>query len=334
MPVRTYKVVTILRSVVPRNLVTAQHALAALLALAVISTENAFAATGSQAMVHKVIPSATTMQSELPKLSEQIERIARTYEAEVAGRDSKKADEIAARGLVAQEAAVKWTELSVYVATLALLFSAGGLIGLIVSLRLNRQAVRAANSAVLVARESNAAQSRGWVSVNCQLGAPRKSKTHLGVEGIYFEVTATALNHGNSPATSVSFHAEIALLGLKPGSSHDMMMQYADRIRARAGSEAEAIFPSSTTKVGHMVFLPLSDIHDARNGNGRRTITPVIYGCLNYKTPNVDGVRQTRFAYHLVSANESLQAIAIQPDQADWLEKPILLALPGTVVAD
>ena len=328
------KVMIIFSSFAFPNKIVAPWPVAALLAFGLFSSACSFAISQPQVKAPEVSETADTLQNEFLKLRESVERISRVYEADVASRDGKKADEIAARNLIAQEAAVKWAESNVLVASLALLFSAGGLIALLASLHLNRQAVKAANSAVVVARESNAAQSRAWVSINCKLGPPNRSKTHLGVEGTYFEVTATAHNHGNSPATSVSFHAEIALLGPKSGTSHERMTEYTNQIRMRADNEAEAIFPGSTAEVGHMVFLPLSDIEESMNGKEFKMISPVVYGCLNYKSPHVDGVRQTRFAYHLASVNEFGQPVVIQPDQAGWLEKSILLVGPGTVVSD
>ena len=316
------------------NEAVARCAVAAVVAFGLFSSACSFAVIQPQAKASENQAAADTFRDEFPKLRESVERISRVYEADVASRDGKKADEIAARNLVAQEAAVKWAAVNVLVAFFALLLSAGGLIALLASLRLNRKAVKAADSAVVVARESNAAQSRAWVSTICKLGPPNRSKTHLGVEGIYFEVTATAQNHGNSPATSVSFHAEISLLGPKSGSIHEKMTEYANRIRMRADSEAEAIFPGSTAEVGHMVFLPLPDIEESMNGKEFKMIAPVVYGCLNYKSPHVEGVRQTRFAYQLASVNELDKAMVIRPDQVDWLEKTILLQLPGTVASD
>ena len=273
-------------------------------------------------------------RAELAKVREALERIARTQEAEAVARDAVKADELAARNVVAQEESAHWAMVNVFVASAGLVLSAGGLLALLASLRLNRQAVRAAEDAVIVARESNAAQSRAWVSIVCVLSGPNLSRTHQGVEGVYFNVIGTAKNHGNSPATSVSFHAEIALLGLTSGSAEEKMDEYADRIRLRADHEAEAIFPGATVQVSHMVFLPLADIERSMCGKDFKMIAPVIYGCLNYKSPHVDGVRQTKFVYHVTSINEDGNAVVIRPDQHDWLDKPIGLVGPGTVVSD
>ena len=94
------------------------------------------------------------------------------------------------------------------------------------------------------------------------------------------------------------------------------MTEYVDRIRLRSDHEAEAIFPGATHQVSHMVFLPLTDIERAMRGEDFKTIAPVIYGCLNYKTPHVEGMRQTRFVYSVTSINDKGDAVVIRPNMS------------------
>jgi hypothetical protein len=282
-------------------------------------------------------PASATSEALRPELStirKGLERIAQTQEADFAKRDAGKSDELARRNLAAQEAMVTWAKFSFFGALASFFLSGGGLIALLLSLRLNRQATKAAESAVVVARESNAAQSRAWVSLTCNLSAPKPGRTHAGVDGIYFNVSCTAKNHGNSPATCVSFHAEIALLGPQIFSMVDRMTEYSDGIRARADHDAEAIFPGATAQVSHHVFLPNADIAASMMGKDFKMIAPIIYGCLNYKSPHIEGIRQTRFSYNVSSINENGIVVVLMPDKPDWLEKPILLVGPGTIVAD
>jgi len=259
-----------------------------------------------------------------------------TAQAQVIGQDQHQADKpdsYASRNLDAQENMVKWAKRTYFTTLMGLILSAGGLFALLYSLRLNNKATTAAQNAVLVARETNEAQSRAWVSVECQLGKPTRGKTHLGVEGIYFNVESTSKNHGHSPATSVSFHAEIALLGPGSPSMEERMADYCDTIIKHAGHEAEAIFPDAIKLFNHMVFLPNADIEAALEGKDFKMISPVVYGCLNYKSPYTKGIRQTRFVYTLVSFNENAQAIVLMPDKPNWLDLPICLAGPGTIIA-
>lgn len=279
-------------------------------------------------------PTHQTQPSELSAIKDGIERIARAQEAERDQHKADKADEYARRDLDAQEAMATWAKLAFFATLTGIILSGGGLLALLHSLRLNRQATNAAQDAVLVARETNEAQSRAWVSVNCQLGKPERGKTHTGVEGIYFNVVCAAKNHGCSPATSVSFHAEIALLGSTCPSMEGRMIEYCDAIRKRAEHEAEAIFPEADNQLSHMVFLPTADVESDIAVKDFKMIAPIVYGCLNYKSPYTKGVRQTRFAYTVVSVNEKGQALVLMPDKPDWLDVPIGLAGPGTIVAD
>lgn len=274
------------------------------------------------------------IQNEISEISRSIDRIVVAQEAVLASQQTSRAEELALRDLDAQESMAIWAKISTFVAFLSILLSGGGLIALLMSLRLNRQATQAAENAVVVAKQSNTAQSRAWVSVACSLGAPKVGRTQAGVNGIYFNVCCTAKNHGNSPATGVSFHAEMILLGIDCFSKNEGMIKYCDSIRTRAGYEAEAVFPGATIQVSHMVFLPLDSIESSIRGKDFKSISPTVYGCLNYKSPHIDDIRQTRFAYYVTSINENGSPVAIMPDKPDWLEKPILLAGPGTIVAD
>ncbi len=279
-------------------------------------------------------PTHQTQPFELSAIKDRIERIARAQEVERDQHKADKADEYARRNLDAQEAMAAWAKLAFFATLAGIILSGGGLLALLYSLRLNRRATNAAQDAVLVARETNEAQSRAWVSVNCQLGKPERGKTHAGVEGIYFNVVCAANNHGRSPATSVSFHAEIALLGSKCPSMEERMTEYCDAIRKRAEHEAEAIFPEVNKQLAHMVFLPTTDVEFDIAGKDFKMIAPIVYGCLNYKSPYTKGVRQTRFSYSVVSAGENGQAFVLMPDKPGWLDVPIGLAGPGTIVAD
>lgn len=152
-----------------------------------------------------------------------LERIAKAHEAAVAQREAEKTDDRPTRDLAAQEAMARWAKLSFLVAVVSATLSIGGLIALLYSLMLNRKATAAAQSAVAVARETNESQSRAWVSAVCMLEKPTVGMTQAGVKGIYFNVACQAKNHGHSPATGVSFHAEIALVGKNTLSPDEQM---------------------------------------------------------------------------------------------------------------
>lgn len=282
-------------------------------------------------------PSASIATAQLPAdsaIAESLERIAKAHEAAVAQREAEKNDDRPTRDLAAQEAMAGWAKLSFLVALVSATVSGLGLIALLFSLMLNRKATTAAQSAVEVARETNESSSRAWVSAVCMLEKPTVGMTQSGVKGIYFNVTCQAKNHGHSPATGVSFHAEIALLGKNTPSPNEQMKTYCDSIRERSDHDADAIFPETSATLGHMVFLPLRDIEEETADQDFKMIAPVVYGCLNYKSIYTQGVRQTRFVYHVVTVNQAGQAMVLQPDHPNWLEQPIGLAQPGTVTTD
>jgi hypothetical protein len=279
-------------------------------------------------------PALTASAAQRGESSLSLDRIARALEATVTLKEAEKSDDLPIRNLAAQEAMVHWAKWSFILAIVSALVGGFGLFALLYSLRLNRLAVAAARDAVEVAREANMAHSRAWVSAECALEPPKLGTTHAGVKGIYFNVACQARNHGNSPATGVSFHAEIALVGKGTSTPTEMMNSYCDAIRNRSDGDADAIFPDSVTRLGHMVFLPEQAIADDMASKDFKMIAPAVYGCLNYKSPHTNGVRQTRFLYHVVTVDEAGHVMVLRPDQKDWLARRIGLAQPGAVTTD
>jgi hypothetical protein len=279
-------------------------------------------------------PAVAASASQGNEVSSTIARIARALEVTVTLREAEQSDDRPTRNIVAQEAMVHWAKLSFLLAVVSAVVSGLGLLALLYSLRLNRRATAAAQSAVEVARETNRAQSRAWISTECVLEKPTLGTTQFGVKGIYFNVTCRARNHGRSPATGVSFHAEIALVGKDTLAPGEMMNRYCDAIRQRSDGEAEAIFPDTVATAGHMVFLPDQAIVDDIATKDFKMISPVVYGCLNYKSPYTEGIRQTRFLYHLATVDQAGRVMVLRPDQPGWLEQHIGLSQPGTVTTD
>ncbi|MCK9388006.1 MAG: hypothetical protein M0Q22_06380 [Sulfuritalea sp.] len=290
----------------------------------------------AQVTLHALSP-ISTVRAQPPassKIAGPLERIAKAQETTVAQREAEKNDNRPTRNLAAQEEMAHWAKLSFLVVLASAIVSGLGLIALLYSLLLNRKATAAAQNAVAVARETNESQSRAWVSAVCTLEKPSVGITQTGVKGIYFNVVCQAKNHGRSPATGVSFHAEIALTGKNTPSPEEQMKKYCDSIRERSDRDADAIFPEASANLGHMVFLPLQDIEEDMADKDFKMISPVAYGCLNYKSIYTQGVRQTRFVYHVVTVDQTGQAMVLQPDQPNWLEQPIGLAQPATVTTD
>ena len=271
--------------------------------------------------------------SESAAVAKSLDRIARAQERAYDKTDMDKSDERANRNLLAQESAVTWAQSSFYAAMASVALSGFALFALLYSLSLNRTVAKAAQDAVVVAQETSDAQSRAWVSVTCRLGQPTIGQTQFGISGIYFVVTCEATNHGRSPATSVCFHAEIALLDATI-SGHEHMTRYCDDIRTRMEQIGEAIFPEATYDCSHSIFLASNAIDADLSQKEFKFISPIVYGCLSYTSPHTKGVRQTRFLYHLATVSKTGQVMALRPDQPDWLDAPIAMTSPGTIVAD
>lgn len=300
-------------------------ALAALMPNPIALAQVSLPAVSHISVEHSQSPDASV-------ISEQLERIAKTQEA--LQREAEKVDDRPARNLEAQETMAYWAKPAFFVSLLSAIVSGFGLIALLYSLRLNRKATTAAQDAVAVARETNESQSRAWVSAVCTLEKPIAGVTDTGSKGIYFNVSCQAKNHGRSPATGVSFHAEIALVGINTPSPELQMKKFCDSIRERSDHDADAIFPEASATFGHNVFLTQRDIDRDLADKEFKMITPVVYGCLNYKSIYTKGVRQTRFVYYVVTVDQTGQGMVLRPDQPNWLEHSIGLAQPGTVTTD
>ncbi|WP_156891596.1 hypothetical protein [Nevskia ramosa] len=300
----------------------------------------------SQAQKNAPAPPATqqpqaTAASENSAIAAQLEKIAQAQQASIAiqqaEREAQKNDDHDKRDLAAQEAMAGWAMWSVLIVFIGTGLSAVGLWQLIRSLRLTRDATVAAQSAVQVARDTNEAQVRPWISVSCSLGEPKREKTQAGTDGIFFNVTCKAKNHGRSPAINVAFRVELSLCSQSTPVAHELMTRYCDKERSKTGQNdvhAQTIFPDEESIHSCHVFLSDTAIDENFKALGWY-ISPVVYGCLSYKSPYTNRVHQTRFSYIVSSFDaEKKYPVVIRPDQPDWLSAPIFLAKPATIICD
>lgn len=221
-----------------------------------------------------------------------------------------------------------------YVAVVNVFVSACAFAALVYSSWQTRRSSRAAEDAVRVARSASEAQSRAWISINCVLGPPRRGRTQEQTDGIYFTVVCRARNHGGSPATSITFHAEVGLIGPGHLQPEEIMCEYCDKMRDRPKHEGEAVFPNSEDEFGHEVFISDAAIKEDMVDKQFKMIAPIVYGCLNYRSPYIDGVRQTRFLYYIGTFNEDGVLVVLQPNNSDWLERKIMFTRPATIICD
>lgn len=230
--------------------------------------------------------------------------------------------------LEAQQEMARWAFALFWVSAAGLVLTALGIY--FVARTLDAQLT--ANQA---ASDQFAAERRPWLSANCAITAHwDRRRTQTGIDGLYLGVLCKSKNLGQSPATHVTFHAEISLLGPQKLDMEAVMNEFCDGIRARPTRQGQAIFPGAKSQLSMMVFLPLADIERDLAPKDFKSIQPFVYGCINYQSAHTEGVRQTRFAYMIGAITEAGDAKVLMPDQAGaWLQDRVALFTPGNVIA-
>lgn len=195
----------------------------------------------------------------------------------------------------------------------------------------SERSAKAAEEATHAARMNLSEQVRPWISVKCASSNKfTRGKTHLGVDGFYLEVQGECRNHGQTPATNVTFHASIALITKQKSRIEDILNIYSDEIHDNANEFGDAIFPNNSMMGTHMVFLPLKDIEDEIQDRGMDMIFPAIVGCVNYTSPYTGGTRQTRFAYYISDFEDGVPKY-ISPKENELDTRKISLTLPSII---
>lgn len=232
------------------------------------------------------------------------------------------------------------SEASVDVAVLQLGVGVFGLVGLAFTVVYAQRAWSAAARQAELARESIAAEHRPWLSLNCAPDSPLEpGRTHLGVDGFYMGIVARSRNHGRAPATNVSFHAELSLMGPETGGPEEILRRFMGDVRERGRGQGVTLFGEETTEdLGFTVFLPQPDIdasiaHSAALTPTLVHISPVIVGCLNYASDHTEGVRQTGFAALLSRVGPGGHAFVIDPTVPNWWTQKIAMNTAWTIVA-
>jgi len=186
--------------------------------------------------------------------------------------------------------------------------------------------VSAARDTIAVTREIGAVQTRAWLSVEIGLSSAQRGTTHFGVDGVYFKVFCIVKNHGHSPAMAVSSHAEACLMG--DGRRPDFILRdFCERHPIMPDHNGEAVFPGAEYQANPVIFLPFSDIDESLSDPDSPAIFPLIYGCINYSTYGIEGMRQTGFASHLVTENSGRPVVIMGGDRK-WLNEKLVLTSP------
>jgi hypothetical protein len=192
------------------------------------------------------------------------------------------------------------------------------------------KATEAMQDANKIAREAQ----RPWLSVRAHLSSSfEPGQTHEGVDGFYVNVAGEIKNHGDSPATDIHIIVEIRLP--PAGVEWEKAMHaYCDIWREKAFAGGPARFAGQGMPFEHLAFIPQAEIDRALAECGDfKMISPLLFGCVSYRTSKVPGVRQTRFMYH-IAAIENGKAKVIRADNPDWWRGDIQVTNIETVAAD
>ncbi len=190
-----------------------------------------------------------------------------------------------------------------------------------------------ARDANQIARESLLADQRAWLSVRASLSDGfEPGRTHEGVDGYYIRLEAIVANHGRSPAMHINFVAHMILrpadLGLEK-----QLNAFCDGTRKGHAKIGPALFSGQQMQAGHVLFLPQDEIDRSIAELDFKGIFPLVIGSVSYETPHVDGVRQTRFAYHVARIKDG-EPFAIMPEEADWWRREVSLIDHETIYPD
>lgn len=236
------------------------------------------------------------------------------------------------RDLAAQEEMARWARWQLILSAAALVVSAGGLVALLRSLALTRDATRSARDAVEVAKLDHEAQSRAWLSVDCVLNTLGWVPVHDDERGAGFTLTITVVNHGASPATSVRVDAT---MGIAPPdvSARTRLHELSDQRRRELDTNSgDAIFPGVSKVFTHRLILPAKTFESELKDGG--FIAPYVCGCVTYLSAGTSTVRQSKFFHFVGEVGADGCGQALKPSDPDWLRESVLLMRPGTFLAD
>jgi hypothetical protein len=226
------------------------------------------------------------------------------------------------------------TEATLQILFYQTIFSLVGVIGLGLTVYFAYKAWREAQRSVKVANLTLAADQRPWLSLKAAIGSElKKESTHRGVAGFYLDTHAIIKNHGRAPATNVSYHAEIGILGPGSGSLEKMLNAFMRKAIDRGVGQGIAVFGGEESRTSHVVFLAQNDIDQAIDRQSFKMISACVMGCVNYQSGHTEGIRQTGVLAMLVWAGEGGSAQVIQPDLEQWWRRPVFIPGPFTNIA-
>lgn len=193
------------------------------------------------------------------------------------------------RSALAAEKSAEWAIWST-------ILSGVGISFLLWQIMLTRAAVTdtgKSTKAMIAANEIAATSARAWISVRIVSLTyfEQREREDTGITYRYI-LLVEIKNHGPSPASYVNFSANILL----PGADADII-RYCDDLRgtfSHPNARGISLFSGQQEVISQLVAINESQIKSAQEGTGKTWISPRLVGCVSYRTPHANGVRQTR----------------------------------------
>lgn len=255
-----------------------------------------------------------------------------------------RSDEREEMDLSAQLEMAEWAKWMFVLGVISVMITSGGTVvvalNLIEARRTTAAAIRSADASEIAtssAMKIGEGQNRAWLSLEVVMErVPGISRTASGNEGIYFDVDVTVKNCGYSPATRVTFAAEMGIIG--PGNYLDTALARYCAARKSYGEQdedGESIFPNQEMIISSTAFLSMTDVEDAFEKCDPKFIhlKLMLYGCVNYICPFTAGIKQTGFSF-IISNFVDGRLTVIIPDSENWTDKPFVITRPGLMSAD
>jgi hypothetical protein len=202
--------------------------------------------------------------------------------------DAQRENDSNQRDLVAQRQSALW----------AYIMGAAAVVGIAVS-AVGVWLVKTTFDETRVANEIAKTGARAWVSVEL-IGFIPEGKYEIQNHGAAYKYQFKVMikNHGPAPASDVRFVAEIFFPD-ESDYANSFCNEWKQRLSATKSSGGQVLFAQQDDVQAHNLAILASQVDNAPKTPGKTWIAPQIVGCVNYRTPHAEGVRQTRFVAFL-----------------------------------
>jgi len=236
------------------------------------------------------------------------------------------------RNIEAQETVAKYTINTFIINCISLIVSITGILFVVKTLTLNKEAIDAAEKSIHITKSGNILSNRAWLSIESKLVKVYRSKTHMGVEGVYFEIFYTIKNHGNTPASNVNVHFESDMY---LGSPLIQLTDHINNVRKHSINPGNTVYPGQSIHGRFMTFISDEKLSNQPIHNEIKFISPASCGCVFYNIHGESEMKNTGVFYLLsVYENDNVLAIMEKDGEDDWVNKNIQLIGPMVAITE